>query len=92
MSQPVGDCSEKWCSRKRRPGRSGLCQTHYERVRTGRPPRFPTVPLIEFAARKGIALEDMGNEVTLERMDTLCIDTLGVHPHDVYGDYYFTAA
>jgi len=86
------DCEQPWCHRQARSRTSGICQTHYERRRNNLPPRFSSIPIIDFATRRGIVLEDMGNEVTLERMDALCIDVLGVHPFDVLGNYYFNAA
>lgn len=92
MTQPVVDCTHQWCHRKARSVRSGVCQTHYERRRLDLPPRFASTPLIEYAQAHDIPLPDMGNEVTLERMDSICIDLFGKHPYEVLGNYYFDAA
>lgn len=92
MTQPASNCTHQWCHRKARSVRSGVCQTHYERGRNGLPPRFASTPIIEYAQAHGFELPDMGNEVTLERMDAYCIDVLGVHPYEVLGNYYFDAA
>lgn len=91
----VDDCNR--AARSQKPG--ALCGTHYERVRvtgtTDREPHLPSAPLRAFVARRGIELPPSklaGHTVLLSTADALCCDVLGVHPFDVYGEAYFTAA
>jgi len=30
-----------------------------------------------------------GAKITLEHLDAICLEVLGVHPFEVYGDLYF---
>lgn len=74
----------------------GLCGRCYGRQHYGWSKRtfFPTQPLLDYAERHGIGFGRNGRPenktITLEKLDALCIDLLGVHPYEVYGDLYFT--
>lgn len=97
MSQPAGKpaCINDGCDRESRTFKPGPCRRCYERSRSGYvpSPMFPVTPLREYADRRGVYLPDLPEKgLTLERMDSLCIDALGVHPHEVYGNFYFNAA
>lgn len=98
MSQPASKpaCINDGCDRESRTFKPGPCRRCYERARTGYAPSplFPVAPIREYAARKGISLRDIdltGENFTLEKADELCIDRLGAHPFEVYGNYYFAA-
>ena len=95
MSQPAGKgpCINEGCGRERRTLKPGPCKRCYDRSRIDYVPRFPVTPLREYAEKRGVYIDDLPEkELTLERMDSLCIDVLGVHPHEVYGNFYFNAA
>ena len=95
MSQPASKpACINGCDRESRSFKPGPCRRCYERSRSATyAPKFPVAPLREYADRRGVFLPDLPEkELTLERMDSLCIEALGVHPHEVYGNLYFNAA
>lgn len=65
-------------------------------------PRFPTEPLKDYAARRGMSVREleqaagiplrMTKYVSLENADAVCIDVFKAHPYEVFGNLYFTAA
>ena len=90
------DCTAQGCPRKSRSKRKpGLCNTCYYRQFTGASPKFPADPLIDYMSRKGVGWPRTGSKpkrgarITLEHLDAVCIDHLGVHPAVVYGDLYY---
>lgn len=96
MTRPADKptCINDGCDRESRTFKPGPCRRCYDRAHYGREvsPTFPVTPLREYAERKGVFIDDLPeNHLTLERADALCIDVLGVHPFEVFGNYYFTA-
>ena len=90
MKCNVGGC-ERESINKRKPG---PCNTCKNRRHTGASPKFPTQPLLDYVDRhRGGFPHDWDrpqySKISLERLDAICIDLLGVHPYQVYGDLYF---
>lgn len=88
-------CINDGCERESKTVRKpGMCQRCYQRQHFGYAARvlLPAQPLREYAERVGKSLgkgRPEHNQLSLEKADELCIDVLGVHPYEVYGDLYF---
>jgi hypothetical protein len=87
-------CTNEGCNRTARNKRKpGMCRLCYQRKLFGfkEAVYLPAAPLLEYADRVGITIPNRPNypRVTLEHADAICIDVLGVHPFEVYGDLYF---
>lgn len=90
-------CITKGCERPSKTKvKPGLCSRCYGRQHCGHRQvvLFPTQPLLDYAEEKGVGFGRNGRpdhkKITLEKLDAICIDLLGVHPYEVYGDLYFT--
>ena len=92
----MNPCLAQGCPRqarnKKKPGYCATCRT---RRYTGASPKFPAQPLLDFMDARGRGFPENqerpkpGSKISLERLDAICIDLLGVHPYQVYGDLYF---
>lgn len=92
MNICLADGCNRQAKNKKKPG---YCNTCYTRRWSGASPLFPAQPLLDFMKARGISLPHYherpkpGSRISLERMDAICIDVLGVHPSAVYGELYF---
>ena len=54
---------------------------------------FPSTPLIEALTDAGIPAYDhrldRSDSITWRTVDRVCVEVLGVHPSEVYGDMWF---
>ena len=88
-------CTSSGCkNRARAKTKPGPCQSCYSRRFTGAAPKWPVDPLLDYMEKRGQdwrgrGKPERGTNITLERMDEICIDWLGVHPWVVYGQTYF---
>ena len=89
------ECTSSGCTnRARAKKKPGPCQSCYSRRFTGAAPKFPADPLLDYMEKRGEQWRgkgkpERGGRISLERMDAICIDWLGVHPWVVYGQTYF---
>lgn len=88
----IADGCTRQAKNKKKPG---YCNTCNSRRFANSQPLFPAQPLLDFMDARGKKFPreherpKPGTRITLERMDALCIDVLGVHPSAVYGELYF---